>query len=228
MSNIYGISLVSTPNSNLAITLGQAKQQLVISSTFTDDDAYITGLISAAQTHVENLMQRAMFNQQYLLTLDYFPYPYAATSYFPNDRGGWYAPQYWRRFGIKLPYPKVQTVDSITYTNLGNQTVTVDPSTYYLDNNQDLARVTPVYGTYWPYTSTAQSAAIKVTYTSGTWGDGATVNNTPWPVQQAIMMLVSHMYQNRDAAMSIPMKEMDFSVNALINNYKAESFLEQT
>jgi hypothetical protein len=75
------------------------------------------------------------------------------------------------------------TVNSIQYYNLANTLTTVDPSTYYVDEFSEPARVILNLGATWPV-DTRDRAAVVVTYTAGYGGSAAAV---PTVVQAAIM-----------------------------------------
>lgn len=222
MSNYISYAETSAPAAE-PVTLAQAKQQCVVDTAFTDDDALITALIVGARQACEKQMQRAIFNRTMVMQYDFFPYPYFRGSIGINDRHSLYG-LYWRQFALKLAYPGCVSVQSITYVDLNNQTQTVDSSLYYVDTLSEPARIVPNPGLYWPYTEAYLPGSVKITFTAGTWGDGVEVNNCPQPICQAILLLVSYWYSHRDAAEASPPKAVAFSVDWLLSPYKFDTF----
>ena len=222
MSNYFGLSLV-VDNTNTAVTLSQAKAHLSVEQQFTDDDAYISALLLAAQRYCEDVTQRCFFNKTFLYTLDYFPYFAPYQTYPINDRYNLYA-TYWRRFCIKLPWPRAQSITSVVYTDMNQQQQTMDSSLYFLDNNSEPGRLAPIYGQYWPYQGMYLPGTVQITFVAGSYGDGVETNNVPMPIQQAILLLVGYWYANRAVQGTAPPKEMDFTVDALLDTYKFYTF----
>lgn len=204
-------------------TLAQAKTQCNVPTSFTDDDSYITGLITAGRQYCEQIMQRAIYTQSWSAQLDYFPF-YEPRNTLPiNDRQWNLYSTYWRTYSIKLPWPRVQSITSITYLSQDGVTQnTLDPSTYVLDNMAEPARITPLYGQYWPYLGTFIPGSVRVNFVTGTWNPAAI--DCPMPIVQAILMLVSYWYNHRDAAETNPPKALEFSVDALLTPYKFHTF----
>jgi hypothetical protein len=197
------------------VTLELAKQQLVVADSFTDDDNLITGYIIAARQHVENLMNRAIFNRSMQRTLDFFPCSDSTSTVNPNDRNCMFG-TYWHRLAIKLPKPGCVSVESITYVDQTGALQTLDPSLYYVDVNCEPGRIVPKPGLFWPYSQAYMPGSVCVNYTAGTYGDGVEDNTCPQTIIQAMLLLISHFYSNRDAtAISIP-KAIEFGVEALL------------
>lgn len=88
------------------VTLAEAKEQLRLTSLFTADDPYITGLISVARDRVEKYCNRFFTEQQVSIIFDEGESP------------------------LVLPYPDLQSVDQVsTIDSEGNETV-VDSGDY--------------------------------------------------------------------------------------------------
>ena len=67
---MLNIQLITPPVAE-PVTLELAKQHLRVD--FDDDDGYITGLITAARQYCEKVTRRAIFNQTWCRTMDFFP-----------------------------------------------------------------------------------------------------------------------------------------------------------
>lgn len=158
---------ISTPIRE-PLQLSDALTQCVISTDFTDDNALLTRLITAARQHVEKVMQRAIFPRSVQLNLDFFPYPNYDGTVNPNDRHCLYG-YFWHALAIRLPRPAALSVESITYIDLTGTQQTFDPSKYYLDVNSEPGRIVPQPGVYWPYTQSWLPGSVQVNYTAGTY-----------------------------------------------------------
>lgn len=212
-----------TPPAAEPVTLAQAKAQLRIDYTY--DDEFIPTLISAAREWTEAYLHRKIFAQTWKRALDYFPIWYGGTTVNPANYQDWmYYSDYWQKVMIQLP-GQVQSITSITYVvPNGGGTQTLDASSYVFDGSGIPARLVPAQGMTWPVQTLYQPGSVTITYVAGSWGDGVQVNTCPASVQQAILMLVSHWYNNRDAVSVLNLKEVPFAVKALLNPFKIETF----
>jgi hypothetical protein len=150
------------------VTLEQAKAQLTVDAGFTADDPLITALITAARQYVEKLMNRAIFNRNMQLFLDFFPFPVYDGTVNPNDRHCLYG-YFWHALAIKLPRPCCLSVQSIKYIDLTGMLQTLDPATYFVDVNSEPARIVPQPGVYWPYTQSWLPDSVVISYTAGSY-----------------------------------------------------------
>jgi hypothetical protein len=149
------------------ITLAQAKAHLRVD--FSDDDAYITALITASRQRVEKMMNRAIFNRRMLLALDYFPWP-GWDSTTGSTAHDYFMHWYYRGLTIRLPKPATVSVESITYiANDGVTVVTIPPTNYFVDVTSEPARIAPRPGYTWPYQQNYIPGQISVTYIAGTY-----------------------------------------------------------
>ena len=199
------------------VTLALAKQQLRVD--FPDDDALITAYITAARQYCEKSTNRAFYNQTWLRTLDFFPlYGEYTGSRTPSERHTWpYGTWYWNRVTIDLPKPRTVSVMSITYVDGNGITQTLSPSTYSVDTTSVPARITPAQGTFWPIVQNYQPGSVRITYVAGSYGDGVTINTIPETIVMAMLLLVSHWYENRSASSEIALKSIPMGVDALLS-----------
>lgn len=149
------------------LQLADVKAQCRVDAGYTGDDAYLTRLIIAARQYVENIMHRAIYPRGMQLLLDFFPYPTYDGTINPNDRHCLYG-YFWHALAIKLPRPKVLSVQSIQYIDLAGILQTFSPSLYFLDANSEPGRIVPQPGVYWPYTQSWLPGSVTVSYTAGT------------------------------------------------------------
>jgi uncharacterized phiE125 gp8 family phage protein len=205
------------------VSLSLAKQHLRVD--FTYDDNYIPGLITAAREWCEVYMQRHIFNQTWQRTLDYFPIWVGGTTVSPNNFQDWmFFSDYWSKVMIQLP-GKIQSVSSITYVvPNGGGTQTLPTSDYVCDLTSVPARLVPTQGMTWPVQTLYQPGSVTIEYVAGSWGDGVEVNNCPQAVVQAMLLLIKHWYDHREAVSEQNFKNVPMAVQALLNAHRLVSF----
>jgi uncharacterized phiE125 gp8 family phage protein len=207
-----------TPPAAEPVTLTLAKQHLRVD--FSDDDALITGLITTARQFAENVMNRAIYNQTYVLSLDQFNYGDWRSTIPMERRNPLKFSALWESMALRLSMPRLVSVTSITYLDVTGTQQTLDYSTYNVDINSEPARIVPAINLTWPTTDYYVPGSVQVTYVAGTWGDGVTVDNCPMPVKQAILLLIGHFYSNREYTSAQNLKVVPMTVDALLNPYK--------
>jgi hypothetical protein len=101
---------------------------------------------------------------------------------------------------------------------------TLDPTTYTVDVNSEPARVFPTSLLYWPWCQNFMPGNVTVIWVAGTYGDGVTINTCPQTIIQAMLLLISYWYNNRDAAVVNPPRPLEFAVDALLLGETFDSF----
>lgn len=113
---------------------------------------------------------------------------------------------------IDLPMKPVQSVTSIKYT-ASDGTETTMPETDYAVDTVDGKIILP-YGGSWPTETLGTLNPIKVRYVAG-------YTSAPKTIKQAMLLLVGHWYENREAvAIGTTSKQIEFSVKALLTPYR--------
>lgn len=210
---MIGVQLLSAPASE-PVTVDEAKTHLRVD--YSDDDAYISALISAAREVVEGRLRRSVFQQTWKLTLDQFPYPAGTLTSSPSEKDAYLFPtQYLAQYAIELPRTKVQSVSSIVFTNTDDTDVTLDSSLYFVDTNSEPARIVPSGGSTWPYVSTYRPGSIAATFVAGEWD----VDTVPYSIKQAMLLLIGHWYANREAVTVNVAKTLPLAVDALLERW---------
>lgn len=163
------VNVVTAP-ATMPVSLAEAKEMLLIDHTA--DDALLTMLIAGATEEAERIARRSFVTRTLDLLLDAWP----------------------RDGVIRLEYPPVQTITSITYSNEMNQAATVPGTDYVavLDVTPPLVMLTP--GASWPSVTLRSESPIRVRYTAGY---GAT-EAVPSRYKILILALVSIDYENRE------------------------------
>jgi uncharacterized phiE125 gp8 family phage protein len=205
------------------VLLALAKQQCVVDVSMTADDNLISALIVAARQFCEKKMQRAIFHRSMQLTMDYFPYPNFSSTVGAHRQFPFFS-RYWEELAIRLPLPGCASVTSITYLDQTGTLQTLDPTTYTVDVNSEPARIFPTSLLYWPWCQNFMPGNVTVIWVAGTYGDGVTVNTCPQTIIQAMLLLISFWYNNRDAASVNPPRALEFAVDALLLGETFDSF----
>lgn len=170
------------------ITPQEAKSHLRIDGN--DDDMLISSLIAAAREYCETFQNRAYITQTWEMTLDSFP-----------------------QMPLKLPKPPLQSVDSIKYINQDGIETVFDAANYVVDTDSEPGRIALAPGVSWPNVTLKPIGGVKIRFTAG-YGDASAV---PKMVKQAILLLVGHWYENREAVLTESIsKEIEFAVHALL------------
>jgi uncharacterized phiE125 gp8 family phage protein len=210
-----------TPPAAEPVSLELAKLHLRVD--FDDEDAYITALIIAARQYAEKVTRRAFFDQTWMRTLDFFPvYNAVDRSRVPADRFAWpYPTWYWDKVTIDLPYPRLVSVESILYTDSNGVGQTLPTSSYTVDTTSMPGRIAPAIGMIWPWTNLYRPGSVKITFIAGSYGDGVEVNTCPQTIVQAMLLLIGHWYQHREAVSDQPLKNVPLAVEALLAVNKA-------
>lgn len=170
------------------LLLSEVKTHLRVDGT--DEDALIVSLIAAAREYVESFTRRALITQTWTRRLGDF----ANT--------------------IDLPRPPLQSVSSITYTDLQGDSQTVTASVYDVDTDSEPGAVTLGYQQVWPSVRN-ERLPVTITYVAG-YG---TASDVPQAIKQAIMMLVAHWYEHRQFA-GDEMAELPMAVHSLLWPYR--------
>lgn len=159
----------TTDATSEVITTAEAKSHLRV-SVDTDDDL-IDDLIKAARQWTENYTRRALLTQTWELTMDGFP-----------DSGE----------VVYLERSPVASVTSLKYYDTDDTEQTWGTSNYNIDTNSTPGRISEDVDVSWPSTSDRKNA-VKVTFVAG----DTTAASVPLPIKQAMLIHISHNYDNR-------------------------------
>lgn len=152
-----------------------------------DDDSYIEGLVKAATAAVEEMTGRALITQTWSLSLR-----------FPQKR-------------IYLPKTPVQSINAITYYDRDEVEQNATVGHFHLFSDIYRAWVEPKDKRDWPDVF-GRPDALTITFVAGY---GA-AEDVPFELRQAILMLVAHWYENREAVVTgAGPAEMPMAVEAM-------------
>lgn len=191
------ISRVTEPTTE-PLTLQEAKDHLRLEHNL--DDVYVQALIRAAREYVEKVTWRALMNQTWLATACGFPT---------------------RCDFIELPKGNLVSVEAVTYLDGAGVQQTLSPTLYELDQDSVPGRLWLMYGASWP-TTLDRWNAVRVRYVAGY---GTTTDKVPQPVRQAMLLLVSQMYEHRVPEITgTIVAKVNFAVEALLAMYRLRRF----
>jgi uncharacterized phiE125 gp8 family phage protein len=163
------------------VSLADAKAHLRVD--IPDDDNLIENLIVTAREIAETETRRALTPQTWKLILDAFPAnPQSALTWqFDQDR-------------FRLPFPPLQSVTSIVYTDLNGVPATISPSMYQVDTASEPGRIALVSGQVWPTTALATIAGVVVTFVTGYPTPAA----VPQSIKQGMLLVIGAYYENHE------------------------------
>lgn len=164
------------PPSVEPVTVAEAKSWGVISTP--DDDADVASLIAAVREGVEARLGQALITQTKTV---YF-------SGFPSAQGA-----------IRLPYPPLQSVSSLQYSDMTGNSITFDASNYHYTAGATPGAIRLPFGQFWPL-AMAWDDAVQITYVCG-YGD--TAASVPMRIRMYIRARISAYYRLRESDMLI-------------------------
>lgn len=195
---------VLTPPAEEPVSLAEAKAHLRLE--ISDDDAVVARLIKAARQRCEGEIARSFVTTGWRLKLDGFPsllrFPSSRPSSRWLERG-----TYWGYLlPIEIPRADLLAVSAVSYVNTLGVTTTLSPTLYTVSAGAPGA-VYPAYGTRWPATR-AQPDALTVDFTAG-YG---TASSVPECLKEAILLLVGHLYEHREATTDLNLRDLPCGV----------------
>lgn len=197
-----GLALITAPSTEL-LTLEEAKAHL--RQDVDVDDEVIFGYCAAARSYLEEVCNRSFVSSTWDFTLDY-EWPWLL-----NLDTGCHEQM------IEVPKAPLVSVTSITYVDSAGATQTLASNQYVVDGAGAIGRIYPAYDVTWP-TLRSQRRAITVRFVAGYGTDAA---STPTPIKQAALLLMAHMYTERQPVkVGETVNELPMSVGALIAPYR--------
>jgi uncharacterized phiE125 gp8 family phage protein len=182
------------------VTLAEAKAHLRVDHD--DEDALISSLITAARQHMDGragVLGRAIIDQTHTLTFHYDDMPTG------SER-------------VWLPVNTASSLTSVAYYDGSNSLVTLTSTvldTYDFVASEWWAYVQPKGDLIWPDVYD-RADAMTITYVAGFGG----ADDVPQPIKQAMLLLIGHLYENREAAAATTIAEVPMGVRYLINPYR--------
>lgn len=181
------------------VSLAEAKHHCRVDTT--DDDAYISSLITVAREWCEDYCDATFIHSRYVMRLDSFPVE------------------------IQLPRPPMAssgtaTAVSVVYKLTDQSTVLLDANTYRVDRDSTPGVLRYNYSGSWP-SHLFDFNAVEVTWWAGYGPDAASVSQR---IKSAILWLVGMWYERRMAADAVNLGELPFGVKALLDSVRWGSY----
>ena len=171
----------------------------VITETgYSVEDDLLSSIITTSREYCENITGRALAPQTVETYLDCFP----SVNY------------------IELPLSPLTSVTSVIYTDSdGNETTLTEGTDYLVDTDSPIGRIVLPYGGSWASFTPYPINPITITHVSGYTAS----NLIPKSLKQAMLLLIGHWYENREAVMvgAINMtKKIEYAVDAMTSIYR--------
>lgn len=109
---------------------------------------------------------------------------------------------------LMLPKSPVQSLDSISYFDAADVQQAANVADFYLFKDDDRAYLRPKAS--WPAANSVRDDAITVTFTAG-------YTEPPPNLKQAILKMVTHLYDHRGAASEGQLREVPFGVRQMVD-----------
>ena len=184
-------SIVTKPTFD-PVTLSEALAHCRVDNS--DDDGLLVNYILAARQYLEDMCGLCFATQTIDATLD---------CEWPEV--------------IQLPRAPAQSITSISYVDTAGATQVLASNQYVAALKRYVPTIAPAYGIAWPAVRD-QTDAVTVRYVAGF---GATPSDTPEALRQALLLLVGHWYENREAVVvGTSVVDMPKAVDALVAPYR--------
>lgn len=185
-----GLKIESAPSIE-PITLTLAKQHLRILDTEIEEDDLIQGYIIAARSYAESFMNRAIIKQTWKLYLDKLT----------NK--------------IVLPKAELISVGSFKIIDDSGIEITVDKSDYLVNTASFKGSIIfkeNKLSEYLVY-ELKEVNGVEIQFDAG-YGD--TPDDVPGHIKQGLLLLIGHMYENRENSAPVNLIDIPFGVTALL------------
>lgn len=184
-----------------AVTLARLRNNSNIPSG--QDEDFLTEALKSAEDYIERYLECTIGLAEWRLTLDSFP-PVAA---------------YWKKpVPLLIPLWPIRSVDEIEYTDPDGGTATLPLSQILQPLGEARFHLRLKSGFSWPETS-CDPNSVRIAFTAGY----PTQAKIPGTMTRAILMLVSHWYENREAVLTGTVsKEIELGVNSMLSMLETE------
>lgn len=162
-------------------------------------DEYVTSLIKVARKSIERYLQRTLITTTYIA----------------------YADKWEGEF--KLPFPKLQSVETVKYYNSnGTLTTLTEDDYYWVVTSGEPGIIKRKYDVVYPELNLGMPDAIEIEYTAG-YGDEA--ETVPEDIRHAMKLLIGNYYEQRsDIVVGSTASRIPNYITDLIHSYKIYKF----
>jgi len=174
-----------------AVTLDEAKAHLRIDGD--SDDADLSRFIVAATDYIEQETRTSLLAQQFVQTFDAFPAGRV----------------------IQLLRPPLASVEAVKYLDADGTEQTLSDELYRVDIVSRPGRIVLSFGASWPATA-SEANAVRVEFTAG----HGNVSQVPPLLKQAVLLMVGHMFENREAAIDRRIDTVPLAVESIVRLFE--------
>jgi uncharacterized phiE125 gp8 family phage protein len=188
----------TSPAPTEPITLEEARLHLRVTATGSPpthpDDDLITTLITVAREMAEKYTGRGLASASYELRVHDFG---------DRDKGG-----------IRLPLAPVTEVSAVKYIDSDGteQTLATDDYVFLDDPNAPSVRLAPDADAP---DLTDEPDAVRITFTAG-----YAVDDVPKPIYQAMLLMIGHLYENREDSAPVAVNAIPMGSISLMTPYR--------
>jgi uncharacterized phiE125 gp8 family phage protein len=171
--------------------------------------AWITGARQMAETYTH----RALITQTWQLFFDTVPTP-GMDEWWDGVRQG---PIRMGQAGsIELPHPPLQSVVAVTVYDSADQPTVWPADNYYTDTASDPGRICLRDQGQWPQPMRTVNG-LEIQFVCGYGLTGAEV---PQPILNGMLLVIGHLYENREATTEAPLSEIPLGATTLWDPYR--------
>src|SRR5436190_5502170 len=191
----------------------QVMEHLRISSN--DEIPKLESLIISARQSAEEYLRRALITQTWQFFLDTIPSP-GIDEWWDGVRDGAIGQGMMR--GMELPRPPLQSVTHVkSYTDTDVST-TFAPSNYIVDTISDPGAIALRTGGVWPV-PTRLTNGFEIQFVCGY---GATEEAIPKPILDGMLLLIGHLFENREATTEGSLTLIPWGITQLWDTYRVQ------
>ncbi len=217
----YGHKIIEPPELE-PITVAALDAHLRGDGEIAENEAeFLESLITAARQYIETETRRALITQKHSIALNSWP-AQGSEPWWDGVREGAIADIHKKAQNIKLPYAPLQSITQVVWYNRANEVQTYDPKNYMADTFSTPGALVINDGALIP-TNTRQTNSVEIEYLVG-YGDTAV--SVPGALRQALTLLATHWYENREYVKiqsDLVQAPTPIHVQRLIDQYKVRS-----
>ena len=174
------------------ISVAEAKKHLRIEHM--DDDGYLDRLVDAAVSYVDanGVLGKPIIVRKFVLEF--------------TEKPTW---------PVRLPFSNFTELENIKVIQDGTL-VTLENDDFQIGSDGDFRTVSPIKGTDWPVADDVPYA-YQICYKAGMSGNAGGVPET---IKHALLLLVAHWYEHREAVEPNSLMPLPFGFNELIGVHK--------
>jgi uncharacterized phiE125 gp8 family phage protein len=195
-------TVLVTPPAAEPITLTEAKSHLNVTGSTKDTE--ITSLIVTARRILERYLNRAILTQTWKVYADC-----------------------WMN-GMKIPYPRLQSITHVKYYDINGTLQTLNASSYYWTITSDEpGRIVRKYDVTYPELQYGRPDAIEIQFVAG-WLATASAPDygvVPEDIKHAMKLLITNYFEHKgDIVIGSVVNKIPTHITDLVHSYKIYEF----